>query len=147
MQSKSLGWPDCVARLENFAGLSGNQMPQGSSHMDRRRAFLDRTYRARERKAKQSRDLINPAAMMRLAGLVAAILIGIAVFVGFDSERMEAGWVQRFASLDSITRPVIFGGSILELAIIMAIGVYAGWALWRSARSAPHDDEDDDEFS
>lgn len=114
--------------------------------MDRRRAFLDRTYRARERKAKQSRDLINPAAMMRLAGLVAAILIGLAVFVGFDSERLEAGWVQQFASLDAIVRPVFLGGSILELAIIVAIVGYAGWALWRSARPAFQDDEDEDDL-
>lgn len=113
--------------------------------MSRRRAFLDRTYRSRERKAKQSRDLINPAAMMRLAGLVAAILIGIAVFVGFDAERMESSWVQRFASLDGITRPALLGASILEIAIILAIAAYAGFALWRASRTrqAPDEDETD----
>jgi len=115
--------------------------------MERRRSFLDRTYRARERKAKQSRDLINPAAMMRFAGLVAAILIGIAVFVGFDSERMQSDWIQNFASLDVITRPVFLGGSILELAIILTIGGYAAWAMWRSSRPTPQDDEDEDDPS
>jgi hypothetical protein len=113
--------------------------------MNRRRDFLDRTYRARQRKAKQSRDLINPAAMMRFAGLVAAILIGIAVFIGFDSDRMESGWMQNFASLDAITRPVFLGGSLLEYAIILSIGGYAAWALWRSSRSRPQDDEDEDD--
>lgn len=113
--------------------------------MNRRRDFLDRTYRARERKAKQSRDLINPAAMMRLAGLVAAVLIGIAVFIGFDSGRMEAGWMQNFASLDAITRPVFLGGSILELALILVIVVYAAWALWRSSRPVPQDEEEEDQ--
>lgn len=112
--------------------------------MNRRRDFLDRTYRARERKAKQSRDLINPAAMMRLAGLVAAVLIGIAVFIGFDAERMESGWMQNFASLDAITRPVFLGGSILELALILAIAAYAGWALWRSSRPAPPEEGEDE---
>ncbi|QNL19749.1 hypothetical protein HXX25_10685 [Hyphobacterium sp. CCMP332] len=111
--------------------------------MNRRRDFLDRTYRARQRKAKQSRDLINPAAMMRFAGLVAAILIGIAVFIGFDSERMESGWMQNFASLDAITRPVFLGGSLLEYAIILSIGVYAAWALWRSSRARSQDADDD----
>ncbi|MEE2527295.1 hypothetical protein V0U79_13090 [Hyphobacterium sp. HN65] len=110
--------------------------------MNRRRGFLERTYRARDRKARQSRDLINPAAMMRLAGLVAVILIALAVFVGFDAERMEGSWVQQFASLEGITRPVLFGGSILEIAIILAIVAYAGFALWRlsQARSRPDDE-------
>ena len=113
--------------------------------MDRRRHFLDRTYRARERKAKQSRDLINPAAMMRFAGLVAAILIGIAVFIGFDSERMQSDWIQNFASLDVITRPIFLGGSILEFAIILSIGAYAIWAMWKSSRPGPQEDEDEDD--
>lgn len=112
--------------------------------MNRRRDFLDRTYRARERKAKQSRDLINPAAMMRLAGLVAAVLIGIAVFIGFDSERMEAGWMQNFASLDAITRPVLLGGSVLEWALILVIVIYAAWALWRASRPVPQDEDEAD---
>ena len=112
--------------------------------MTRRRGFLERTYRARDRKARQSRDLINPAAMMRLAGLVAAILIALAVFVGFDSERMEGSWVQQFASLDGITRPVLFGGSILEIGIILAIIAYAAWALWRSTRSQPEEESDEE---
>ncbi len=113
--------------------------------MNRRRDFLDRTYRARERKAKQSRDMINPAAMMRLAGLAAALLIGVAVFIGFDAERMAAGWMQNFASLDMITRPVFFGGSILEWVLILVIAAYAAWALWRSSRPVPADEEKEDQ--
>lgn len=112
--------------------------------MTRRRGFLERTYRARDRKARQSRDLINPAAMMRLAGLVAVILIALAVFVGFDAERMEGSWVQRFASLDGITQPVLFGGSILEIGIILAIIAYAAWALWRLTRTQPEEESDEE---
>ncbi|WP_420430556.1 hypothetical protein [Hyphobacterium sp.] len=110
-----------------------------------RRGFLERHHRAQDRRRRQSRDGLQPAAMMRLAGLVAAVLIGLAVFVGFDSGRMEGSWLQPLASLDGMTRPVLFGGSILEIAAIAAIAVYAGWALWKSARARRQSlDEPDD---
>lgn len=101
----------------------------------RRRGFLERHHRAQDRRRRQSRDGMQPAAMMRLAGLVAAVLIGLAVFVGFDAERMEGSWLQPLASLDGITRPVLFGGSILEIALIAVIAAYAIRALWKSARA------------
>jgi hypothetical protein len=112
--------------------------------MNRRRGFLERHHRSQARRRQQSCDGMQPATMMRLAGLVAAVLIGLAVFVGFDAERLEGSWVQQFASLDGLTRPVLFGGSVLEIAAIIAIAVYAGWALWRTRRRQSDDPPDDE---
>lgn len=113
----------------------------------RRRGFLERHHRSQDRRRQQARDGMQPATMMRLAGLVAAVLIGLAVFVGFDAERMEGSWMQQFASLDGITRPVFLGGSTLEIAAILAIALYAGWALWRARRSHAPDPSDEEESS
>ncbi|WP_421789365.1 hypothetical protein [Hyphobacterium sp.] len=109
----------------------------------RRRGFLDRHQRVRIERARKSREGISPTAMMRLAGLVAAVLIGLAVFVGFDSERMESQWIQNLSGLDGITRPVFLGGSLLEWIIIAIVALYAVWALYRSARGQNNPDDED----
>lgn len=109
----------------------------------RRRGFLDRHQRVRIERAQKSREGISPTAMMRLAGLVAAVLIGLAVFVGFDSERLESSWVQSLSGLDVITRPVFLGGSVMEWSLIAVIVIYVVWALRRSvlARGQSEDEE------
>lgn len=120
------------------------------SEPPRRRGFLDRHQRVRIERARKSREGLNPTAMMRLAGLVAAVLIGLAVFVGFDSERMDSPWFQSLAGLEGITRPVFFGASILEWGFILVIVIYAVWALRRAAKSRSQSDEwaeDEDDAS
>lgn len=102
----------------------------------RRRAFLERTHRARERSARASRGF-NPSGMIRLAGLGAAAMIGLAVFVGFAGGDR---YLDRAAGLQALTRPVVFGASWLDLIAVGVVVLVVGVVLLRSRRPTQRDD-------
>ncbi|HAQ34738.1 MAG: hypothetical protein CMF74_17210 [Maricaulis sp.] len=102
----------------------------------RRRAFLERTHRARERASRASREF-NPSGMIRLAGLGAAAMIGLAVFVGFAGGDR---YLDRVAGLQALTRPVFLGTTWLDLIAIGMVALIVGVVLLRSRRGAQSDD-------
>ncbi|MEE2565583.1 hypothetical protein [Hyphobacterium marinum] len=107
--------------------------------MTRRRPFLDRTYRSRERAARQRKADFNPATMIRWAGLGAAIMIGLAVFVGFTSGGQDIAG--RLGFLAGLSQPVLFGASWLDIGVIGIVAVAVAAILLRSRRT--RSDEDD----
>lgn len=102
----------------------------------RRRAFLERTHRARER-ARRSSAGFNPSAMIRWAGLGAAAMIGLAVFVGFAGGDRYLGGL---AGLEALTRPVLLGASWLDLIAIGAVVLIVAMVLLRARVSRGTDD-------
>lgn len=108
--------------------------------MTRRRPFLDRTYRSRERAARQRKADFNPVAMIRWAGLGAAVMIGLAVFIGFTSGGQELAG--RLGFLAALSEPVILGASWLDLGVIVIVAAAAAAFLLRS-RPSRSDSEDD----
>lgn len=109
------------------------------SAMTRRRPFLDRTYRSRERATRQRKSDFNPTTMIRWAGLGAAIMIGLAVFVGFTSGGQE--FAGRLGFLHGLTQPVLLGASWLDMGVVAGVAAIAVIALWRSR---PRSDEGDE---
>jgi len=106
----------------------------------RRRPFLDRTYRSRERAARQRKADFNPATMIRWAGLGAAIMIGLAVFVGFTSGGQD--FAGRLGFLAGLSQPVFLGASWLDIGVIVIVAAAVVSILVRSRR-APADADDD----
>lgn len=96
----------------------------------RRRAFLERTHRAQQR-ARRS-DGFNPATMIRWAGLGAAAMIGLAVFVGFAGGDR---YLEGIASLEALTRPAVLGASWLDLIAIGVVALIVAMVLLRSRTS------------
>lgn len=96
--------------------------------MSRRRRFLERTQRFRENRKDDNRDF-NPASMIRLAGFGAAIIVFIAVYIGFrdGSETIYDG---RWGVMERLIRPIIFGTNALELLVLVIVGFMA-WRIWR----------------
>lgn len=94
----------------------------------RRRAFLERTHRARER-ARRSSAGFNPSDMIRWAGLGAAAMIALAVFVGFAGGDR---YLEGIASLEALTRPVLFGASWLDLIAVLAVVLIVAAVLLRA---------------
>lgn len=102
----------------------------------RRRAFLERTHRAQER-ARRSSAGFNPSTMIRWAGLGAAAMIGLAVFVGFaGGDRYLDG----LASLDALTRPVVLGASWLDLLAVGIVVLIVAAVLMRSRTTRGSDE-------
>ncbi|MCC5982396.1 MAG: hypothetical protein JJU26_11835 [Oceanicaulis sp.] len=95
-----------------------------------RRPFLSRTHRAREARNRQ-RMAADPGGTMRLAVLVALVLVALAVAAGFRGEetaREAGGWLAR---LGPLAEPRIFGASILEIGAILAVLAVCALILWR----------------
>lgn len=102
----------------------------------RRRAFLERTHRAQDR-ARRSASGFNPTTMIRWAGLGAAAMIGLAVYVGFaGGDRHLDG----LASLDALTRPAVFGASWLDVIAIGVVVLIVAMVLLRSRTSRGGED-------
>lgn len=93
----------------------------------RRRRFLERTHKNREDRARSGR--FNPGGMIRLAGFGAAILVLVAVYIGFhrDDEIVFEGG--HGAVLASLVRPLIFGVNALEILSVVVAGLIA-WRIW-----------------
>ena len=111
--------------------------------MTRRRPFLDRTYRARERAARQRRSDFNPTTMIRWAGLGAAVMIGLAVCVGFTSGGQDLAG--RMGFLSALTQPVLFGASWLDIGVIGIVAGIVVLVLVRSRAPARADDREQDD--
>ncbi|MCF8880964.1 hypothetical protein L5876_14140 [Hyphobacterium sp. SN044] len=94
----------------------------------RRRAFLERTHRAQER-ARRSSAGFNPTTMIRWAGLGAAAMIGLAVYVGFAGGDRH---LEGLASLDALTRPAVLGASWLDVIAIGVVAAIVAMVLLRS---------------
>lgn len=71
--------------------------------------------------------------MIRWAGLGAAAMIALAVFIGFTGG--EDG-LQRAAALEALTRPVFLGLSAMEIGagVIILLIALAAWAQVRAMR-------------
>lgn len=87
------------------------------------------------REARRLRDSGPDAgAAMRLAVMVALILIALAVAAGFQGERLAAMAAGAVSGLEPLTRPVILGASSLELGAAVLILILAGVLIWRALR-------------
>jgi hypothetical protein len=76
----------------------------------------------------------DPAAMMRLAGLGAMILLFVAVGAGFQGERITSMLADLAARFGPLVEPVILNLSILELVGGVAVFAVLGAGLWRAFR-------------
>jgi hypothetical protein len=97
-----------------------------------RRRFLDRTHKSRERRRRDGRGF-NPVGMFKLAGFGAAILIFIAVYLGFhrqDETLYEGPW----GILERLTTPLFFGVNALELIAIIIVAAIA-WRIWQKMKT------------
>jgi uncharacterized membrane protein len=103
---------------------------QGFETMARRRS---RFLMNRRDRPKQSAGF-DPAAMIRLTGFVAALLVLIGVAAGFQGDRFATALARGLAVLGPLAEPVIFGASWLELGVgLVACAVIAVMAV-RSLR-------------
>ena len=91
----------------------------------RSRARIERM-RERRRDDRSGDGAINS---MKLAGLGAALLLFVAVAVGFRSEEASAT-LSRLEGLSVLVRPMVFGVSILEILAFVVLAVLA----WRILR-------------
>jgi hypothetical protein len=92
-----------------------------------RRRFLDRTQRQRDRQKRDSRGF-NPGGMIRLAGFGAAIVVAIAVYVGF-SRQGETIYDGRWGVMERLVRPLFLGFNALDLIVLVLVGLVA-WRIW-----------------
>ncbi|MGY6661148.1 MAG: hypothetical protein ACXIVO_02405 [Glycocaulis sp.] len=95
-----------------------------------RRPFLSRTHRARAERARQNASG-DPGGTMRLAVLVALVLVALAVAAGFRGEETARGVGGLVARLGPLAEPRLFGASILELLAILAVIGACALILWR----------------
>jgi hypothetical protein len=93
-----------------------------------RRRFLDRTHRRREQSAEKGQGF-NPAGMIRLAGFGAALVIGLAVYVGFHRQD-ETIYDGRWGVLERLIQPLFFGFTALDLIVLCLVGLVA-WRIWQ----------------
>lgn len=95
-----------------------------------RRPFLSRTQRAREQRARQAASG-DPGGTIRLAVLVALVLVALAVAAGFRGEETARGVGGLVARLGPLAEPLVFGASLLELGAIIAVIAVCALILWR----------------
>ena len=97
-----------------------------SRHRQRRQAI---------REARRLRDSGPDAgAAMRLAVMVALVLIALAVAAGLRGEWLAVIAADTLSGLEPLTRPVILGASGLELGAAALILILAGALIWRALR-------------
>lgn len=97
-----------------------------SRHRQRRQAI---------REARRVRDGgADAGAAMRLAVMVAMVLIALAVAAGFQGERLASAVAGVFSGLEPLARPVLLGASLLELGAVLVILIIAGVLVWRAFR-------------
>ena len=90
----------------------------------RRRRLLERSQRARETRDGMGGGSFNPAGMIRLAGFGAAIVVAVAVYVGFHRGG-ETIYDGHWGALERLIRPIIFGANALELLALVFAGLIA----------------------
>ncbi|WP_300551693.1 hypothetical protein [Maricaulis sp.] len=95
----------------------------------RRRRLLERTLRAREKQRDQDRRGLDPASMIRLAGFGAALIVFVAVYIGFHRQGATS-YGGSWGVMERLTRPLIFGSNALELIALLLVGLIA-WRAWR----------------
>ncbi|MFP4519265.1 MAG: hypothetical protein ACLFQ5_07410 [Oceanicaulis sp.] len=98
--------------------------------MARRRSRL---IAAKERQ-RQRDDGPDPAAMMRLAGLGAMLLLFVAVGAGFQGERVTTLLADLGARLGPLAEPAVLGLSVIEIAGGLAVFAVLAGGLWRAFR-------------
>lgn len=76
----------------------------------------------------------DAGAAMRLAVMVAMVLIALAVAAGFQGERLASAAAGAFSGLEPLARPVLLGASLLELGAVLVIAIIAGVLVWRAFR-------------
>lgn len=76
----------------------------------------------------------DPAAMMRLAGLGAMLLLFVAVGAGFQGERVTTLVAGFGARLRPLVEPVLFELSVLEIVGGAAVFAVLAGGLWRAFR-------------
>lgn len=93
----------------------------------------DRLRRMRERRA---HDAHSEGAMgaIKFAGFGAALLVFLAVAVGFRGEALNQALARRFETLAPLLAPGPFGVAWLEWAAFALAALLAGLALWRGLR-------------
>ncbi len=104
--------------------------------MTRRRRFLDRTKRRREARREDGRGF-NPASMIRLAGFGAALIVFLAVYIGFHRGE-ETIYDGRWGAMERLIRPIFFGTNALELIALLLVGLIA-WRFWRKMNARQGD--------
>lgn len=72
--------------------------------------------------------------MVRLAVLVALILVALAVAAGFRGEETARGIGGLVARLGPLAEPLVFGASVLEIGVIAAVIGVCGLILWGKRR-------------
>jgi len=103
---------------------------KGPLTVTRRRS---RILAAKERRQRAD-DGPDPAAMMRLAGLGAMLLIFVAVGAGFQGERVTSIIAGIAARLGPLAEPAVLGLSVLEITGGLAILAVLCAGLWRAFR-------------
>lgn len=99
--------------------------------MPRRRSRLHHTQQSRRSGAEGP----DPGGMMRLAVLVALVLIFLAVGAGIQGDRFSTGVASVLSRLGPLAEPILFGASGLELGTLaIGVGVIAV-VIWRGLRS------------
>ena len=71
----------------------------------------------------------NPAGMIRLAGFGAALIVGVAVYVGFHRQG-ETIYDGRWGALERLIRPLFLGFTALDLIVLCLVGLVA-WRIWQ----------------
>lgn len=97
-----------------------------SRHRQRRQAIRD------ARRVRESGP--DAGAAMRLAVMVAMVLIALAVAAGFQGERLATAVAGAVSGLEPLARPVLLGASLLELGAAAVILLIAGILVWRAFR-------------
>lgn len=93
----------------------------------------DRLRRMRERRARDH-DTESAFGSIKAAGFGAAILIFVAVAVGFRGDRLSGALSDRFAPLAGLVQPGLLGVTGLEwIAIAAAVALIAVF-VWRGLR-------------
>jgi hypothetical protein len=96
-----------------------------------RRKFLQRTHRQQEREAKKGG--FNPSNMIRLAGFGAALMVGVAVYIGFYKQG-ETIYSGPWGLLQRLITPLFLGINAMELLTVVIVGFLA-WRIWLRMQS------------
>ena len=91
-----------------------------------RRRFLDRTHRNQARQ--RGSGGFNPGAMIRLAGFGAALVVGVAVYVGFHRQG-ETIYDGPWGAMQRLVEPLFLGINALDLIVLLIAGLVA-WRIW-----------------
>ncbi|WP_291843622.1 hypothetical protein [Maricaulis sp.] len=92
-----------------------------------RRRFLERTRRNRQEQARSGRSF-DPATMIRLAFFGVALVVAVAVYVGFWRQG-ETIYDGPWGLMQRLITPLFFGINALELIVILFVALVS-WRIW-----------------